>query len=735
MPNSTVTIEANTGSTIINNLTVKTGSNVIIGEGVKVNKLIAQKVNHVYCKKQSSIEAEENKTGRELVIVEEDATSNTPDNTNRIYKGTPAWCEYVKILYAGVVGGTYKMESDARLVGQVDIKKTLNLDLNGHTMTVPTGAYFVLKGATGTEINLGKNGKIIGYGDQFITAMNGGSATINGGEIQMKSTTFEHRAILVDAGCALDIEGTKITADSCYAVVVAPTDETSSATLTVGKGTYISAKAFAISSNGTCQGDCIININGGEFVSKDYAMYLPTPKGVVTITDGKFTGKCGAIGIQRGSLTINGGEFISTGEVKHIIPSSGSGSNGLYDASLCVAARYGDVTVNITGGTFTAQNGAVAVSATYNNEEQKYTKNISVKNATFSDLTLLTAGNSDTYKVSGSFTLAKSTSAISADNLLIKGNKKVEVDLADNEVKLTHASGVRSIITLSGDDSKVTLKNGTITANGNEPDSNSFLLFVEKGNFELNNIELTTDWGTALGMQGDFTEGKIIDSKIKARIMGVSSNASTDANGSVYGYNAKMYLTNSKFWGADVTGTGFLNNVPATVYIKDCYFYGNCQSALLRGGTYEIENSTFEYNAYYSGNGTYGMTDNIIAGMKNNTTWGSGSCTAFAPLVIGNRTSGSYQYPTTVTFKGTKSTSKILTATENEKSKYPAQFPAVFIWGETGYPVTVKGDLTGFTANGYDYDAVIGGNVDVSGATLPSKVNDQREAASSSTTE
>jgi hypothetical protein len=340
----------------------------------------------------------------------------------------------------------------------------------------------------------------------------------------------------------------------------------------------------------------------------------------------------------------------------------------------------------------------------------------------------LTAGNSDTYKVSGSFTLAKSTSAISADNLLIKGNKKVEVDLADNEVKLTHASGVRSIITLSGDDSKVTLKNGTITANGNEPDSNSFLLFVEKGDFELNDIELTTDWGTALGMQGDFTEGKIIDSKIKARIMGVSSNASTDANGSVYGYNAKMYLTNSRFWGTGVTGTGFLNNVPATVYIKDCYFYGNCQSALLRGGTYEIENSIFEYNAYYSGNGTYGTSDNIIAGMKNNTTWGSGSCTAFAPLVIGNRTSGSYQYPTTVTFKGTKSTSKILTATENEKSKYPAQFPALFIWGETGYPVTVTGDLTGFTANGYAYDAVIGGNVDVSGAKFTEKLQDQRTA-------
>jgi hypothetical protein len=36
--------------------------------------------------------------------------------------------------------------------------------------------------------------------------------------------------------------------------------------------------------------------------------------------------------------------------------------------------------------------------------------------------------------------------------------------------------------------------------------------------------------------------------------------------------------------------------------------------------------------------------------------------------------------------------------------------------------------LTGFTANDYDYDAVIGGNVDVSGATLPSKVDDQRTA-------
>jgi hypothetical protein len=609
------------------------------------------------------------------------------------------------------------------LVGQVDIKKTLNLDFNGHTMTVPTGAYFVLKGATGTEINLGKNGKIIGYGDQFITAMNGGSATINGGEIQMKSTTFEHRAILVDAGCALDIEGTKITADSCYAVVITPTAETSKATLTVGKGTYISAKAFAISSNGTCQGDCIININGGEFVSKDYAMYLPTPKGVVTITDGKFTGKCGAIGIQRGSLTIRGGEFISTGEVKHIIPSSGSGSAGLYDASLCVAARYGDVTVNITGGTFTAQNGAVAVSATYNDEEQKYTKDISVSGATFSDLTLLTAGT-DNFNVSGSFTLAKSTSAISVDKLNISGDKTVEVDLNGNTIDLLNSDKKSSIIELSSKEKKITLKDGTISATENNPGGNTYSLKIDCGSFELNEINYTTNWGTALGMQGNFTTGTIIDSKITGYYMGIGSNATIEGGKLKYGADAVMTLTRSHFIANGTYATGFMNNVPATINIDGCYFKGNCQAALLRGGTYTISNSTFEFDSAFSGNGrNYGTFGNVDSDCHNDEAWSSGACTAYGTLIIGNRTSGSYQYPTTVTFTGDKSTGKIL-----DSSAYPATFPCVFIWGETGYPVTVTGDLTGFTANGYAYDAVIGGNVDVSGATLPSNVDDQRTA-------
>jgi hypothetical protein len=315
--------------------------------------------------------------------------------------------------------------------------------------------------------------------------------------------------------------------------------------------------------------------------------------------------------------------------------------------------------------------------------------------------------------VAGYIKLAKSDAEISVDDLNITGDKTVEVDLNKNTLDVVHPSKVRSTIELKSKDNKISFKNGNINAVKNNPSEtdNKYCLFIKCGSFKLDHIIYTSNWGTALGMQGNFTTGEVIDSEITAKYMAIGSNASLNANGeSVYGHGATLNLTNSKFSAGE---TGMLNNVPSTVNITNCEFTGKYQGAFLRGGTYTINGSKFTLNAVYSGStsgyGSYGVDGNRTDDCRNNVAWGSGCAAPFAALVIGNQTEGSYAYVTNVTFSGDKSTGVVT-------GDYKAQFPAAYIYGVPDYKVTVKGDMTGFKASGYSQNVVTGGNVNDSKA-------------------
>jgi hypothetical protein len=716
MPNSTVTIEANTGSTKINNLTVSTGSNVIIGEGVTVKNLIVGKGNVIFKNGLNGFDKNntQNNTGTNLYLIDESRTSvygASVGSSGTIFIGSKDWAEFAMIWDAAAVGGSYKMQNDATVTTYLWFSKGFNLDLNGHTITIADDKYIVMNSADTTTINLGEKGKIVGSTGFLVYVNANANGVIKGGEMENTTTTESNEAIYVQNNTSLRLEDTYIKATNCYGVVVYPNSSTT-AKLTVKGKTKIDAKHFAITGNGT-SGETTIDIQGGEFTSNNYAIYNPQI-GKMTISGGKFTGNAGAIVNQRGTLEISGGEFISNGTYNPTIPASGDGTAGLRDAALCLSGRYGDLNVKITGGTFTAYGDATAVSATHNDKETTYTKTVEVSGATFSDLTLLTAGT-DNFNVSGSFKLS---SDISVDSLNIKGSKNVEVDLNSKIVTVKQDVKSSSAVTLSQKSDELVFKNGTITVPGSS--SGKGALSIEKGRLILDNATFSApDWSGAFFIQKADAYLEVRNqSHLYARAYGFTSNATTSNSELTYGSGAEIHLSDSYF---NSTQTGFMMNVPVKVYIKNCEFSGNHQAAYLRGGEYEIENSTFKLNA------TLPTTDTEYR--DNASTWGSGNAAPFAAVVIGNRASNAYQYPTTVTFKGTQSFGSV------SDDEYKASYPALFIWGETGYPVTVKGDLTGFTANGYDYDAVIGGNVDVSGATLPSKVNDQREAASSSTTE
>ncbi len=116
--------------------------------------------------------------------------------------------------------------------------------------------------------------------------------------------------------------------------------------------------------------------------------------------------------------------------------------------------------------------------------------------------------------------------------------------------------------------------------------------------------------------------------------------------------------------------TGLLLNVPTTVTVTDSEIHGGRQAAIFRGGTYTVSNSTFEYT-----------TDSDEDHKKyESENWGSGNAVPNAAIVIGNR-SGSYAYPTSVTFIGENT----LTVPTEESNQ-------LYIWQNSKeYSVTVIG--------------------------------------------
>ncbi len=116
-------------------------------------------------------------------------------------------------------------------------------------------------------------------------------------------------------------------------------------------GGTIKAGWYAIAGNGSSTGSSSITINGGKLISVcDYAIYLPHA-GVTTINGGIIDGAAGAISMNKGTLTINGGSFSSdgTGNVGSWGDGTGANkSNALVNAN----ASYGDVSIVVNGGIF-----------------------------------------------------------------------------------------------------------------------------------------------------------------------------------------------------------------------------------------------------------------------------------------------------------------------------------------------------------------------------------------------
>ena len=245
---------------------------------------------------------------------------------------------------------------------------TLTLDLNNCTLTAAntaTGHIQVNGVLTITDSSEGAGGKIVSgtsgtYGVVQVAEkdVTGASLTIAGGAIE---AYFEGET---------DSDGQH----PAYGVVVKGTG--TSFTMTGGS---ITAGYMALMGHGSKASAGTYNISGGTITSmSDFAAYFPT-KGdcAVTISGGTFSG-LGGVSARAGTVTITGGVFTASGA--GTAPGSSPGTTGLGFMALAVTPNYGNVTVSVSGGTFTSATDVAAVMAT----TSTYTGTISLTGGTYS---------------------------------------------------------------------------------------------------------------------------------------------------------------------------------------------------------------------------------------------------------------------------------------------------------------------------------------------------------------
>jgi uncharacterized Zn ribbon protein len=684
LPNTTVTVEANTGSTTIEEAEVSTADyTFIVGSGVKIKHLKVKKGN-VVLKSGSTVEKISATGTDNTVNVSYEDKASCPDGFStstdtRVVYGINGSLDGLK--------NAFKEGGEIKLTEDVNILNIKTLDTNNRALALPAGKSLTidLNGHTITGANK-RPGYMYAQGELTIKDSKGGGKYVQDASAANQTNT----GLIVVDGASAKLTITSGTFETAGEYIVAFFN---GAGVDIQGGNF-HAGEFCLSGNGTSTGKSTVTVKDATLKSdKDYAIYLPMT-GSTTLTNLTVEGAAGAVAIQRGTLTIESGTYTSLGTVT--LDTDGDDTAGLQNAALAIIARYGNLTANINGGTFTAKGDATTVTATHNKVVTTYTKDVNVKAAaTFSDLSILTAASDATYDLSGALTLANN---LTVSTLSLSGKKSVTVDL--NDKTLTVDQTEKSYINLDVATDEIVYKNGNITlgdGNGNDAAIN-----MTKGTFKLDGVTLdASKWHTAIKAQNKDSYVEITnESTVKGRCFTMSTNASSDGTNLVDGCDAHITLKNSTF---EADKTGFMNNVPATINMTDCKFYGNHQGALLRGGTYTIEGCTFTLKAELSPDHSE---------CHNSSAWGSGNETAFAAIVIGDRTNGSYPHDTNVTFVGTKNTGVV-----DKAYTYATQFPAAYIYGVSTNKVTINGDMSGFKASGYSQDIVTGGNVVIGGET------------------
>lgn len=662
------------GTATYGEVTATTANNtLIVGNNVTVNKLTVNGGN-VRVKGNAKIETLEKASGLGTVYIYRESTEAQLPSIPEGFEVVDAAIADMKNVFAN--GGTYTLQKDLNIIGAdmtVAAGVTAILDLNGYTITAEntqTGNIEVygtltLKDGTATAVTGVGAGKIVANCDYA------GSAS---GYALVKATG-ENAKVIMESGYVYAVRDDAVNKGQ-FAIGV---DAGGDFTMTGGK---IEAGWYAVSGNGNNKTqNSIIEIKGGELIStSDYAIYLPH-SGEATISGGTVNGAAGAVSIQRGTLNIsNDANIMSLGNGD--TGEWGDGTGNQPNCAVMVAAKYGDCTVNISGGNFSAEGDAILLgtgSTSYNVE-------INVSGGTFSDpsaLAYLTDNADVNVLLNKDYTLTKPIQLTNDGTVTIDLNQKT---LTVNETSSTW---------LSVSKGTVTLKNGNIVANeyssttiGGVAVSANATLNVEGIIYESN--------GAALFVKDHATLNVTGGTEITVPAYAVTTNASDPTQ------KVTINLSSSTFTGSDPV----LLNIASDVTIDGCTMNGTMHGMVLRGGTATVKNSTITLN----------YPDDDYASMSSyfdERNWGSGNMINLAALTIGNKSPNAYQYPTVIT---------LINTTVQSTGEHAEYFPALYAYANSGEGLGVTlsyDDQCKFTGD-IEYGST---NITVNGSAVVSDSN------------
>ncbi|WP_418697964.1 hypothetical protein [Bacteroides sp.] len=146
----------------------------------------------------------------------------------------------------------------------------------------------------------------------------------------------------------------------------------------------------------------------------------------------------------------------------------------------------------------------------------------------------------------------------------------------------------------------------------------------------------------------------IQNSTVTSKYYCINTNASEEV-----GTGNTITLTNSKFTAVE---TALMVNNAAALTATSCEFTGGWQGAFLRGGTFTFDGCTFNLNvdSKYDENGT----------KAGATSWGDGNNAPSAAITAGNRSTGAYDYKTSVAL--TNNCAFTVQVNGKESDAYPA---------------------------------------------------------------
>ena len=227
-------------------------------------------------------------------------------------------------------------------------------------------------------------------------------------------------------------------------------------------------------------------------------------------------------------------------------------------------------------------------------------------------------------------------------------------------------------------DAEVVIENGSLAfSDTGRSKSNASIQIMDRGNLRLNSVTLTSDITGIFLVNNTESPTLTLNNSIVdvSGYYGIGTNALAPTT-----TNAVINITGSSVdttkQTEDNDNTALLVNVDADVTIANSEFHAARQAIIARGGNYDISDTELYVTCDYNGNDGYYLPSE---------TWKDGNRVSCGGLIIGNNSSGVYEYPTDITLTNVN----VYMDNPTESNFYGIVATMV-----ENYSVSVSGDIT-----------------------------------------